>query len=69
MDDRAICLLWDKLCLDTPRQVSSLWRTAENLLKFTREYGDILVCQLPPGTDTEKSSMGVYALQMGQPIA
>ena len=43
MDDRAICLPWDKnFCLDTPRTDSSLQRIAKNLLKFTREYGDIL---------------------------
>ena len=38
-----------KFCLDTPRTESSLQRITENLLKFTREYGDILACQYPLG--------------------
>ena len=41
--------LWIKFCLDTPRTDSSLQRITENLLKFAREYGDILVCQYPLG--------------------
>ena len=51
MDDRPICLytLGQKFCLDTPRTNSSLQRITENLLKFTREYGDILACQYPQG--------------------
>ena len=48
MNDRAICLPWDKkFCLEIPRTDSNLRRITENLLKFTREYGDILVCQYP----------------------
>ena len=40
-------------------------RITENLLKFTREYGDILVCQYSlHGKDAEKSSMG----EGGMPI-
>ena len=45
MDDRAICLSWNKNCADTPRTDGSLWRITYNLLKFARKYGDILVCQ------------------------
>ena len=41
--------LGQKFCLDTPRTDSSLRRITENLLKFTREYGDILACQYPLG--------------------
>ena len=66
MDDRPICLPWDKIfCLDTPRTDSSLRRITEILLKFAREYGDILACQYPPGKDTEKSSIGVVPLLSG----
>ena len=50
MDDRAICLPWDKnFAFDTPRTDSSLRRIKGNLLKFTREYEDILACQYPLG--------------------
>ena len=46
MDDRAICLpLGQKFWFDTPRKNSSLQGIAENLLRFTREYRDTLVCQ------------------------
>ena len=38
-----------KFCLDTPRTGNSLRRIAENLLKLTREYRDILACQYPLG--------------------
>ena len=38
-----------KFWLDTPRTDSSLQRITEILLTFTREYGDILVCQYPLG--------------------
>ena len=41
--------LGQKFCLDTPRTDSSLQRITENLLKFTREYGDILACRYPLG--------------------
>ena len=37
------------LLLTPPRTDSSLRRITENLLKFTREYGDILACQYPLG--------------------
>ena len=60
MDDSYLPTLGQKFGLDTPRTDSSLWRITENLLKFTREYGDILACQYPLGTDTEKSSIGGY---------
>ena len=39
MNDRAICLPWDK----NFEQTVAYGR----LLKFTREYGDIQVCQYP----------------------
>ena len=46
MDDRTICLLSKKkVWLDTPRTDSSSWKITENLLNFTEEHGDILVCQ------------------------
>ena len=48
-----------------PRTDSSLRRITEDLLKFTREYEDILACQYPPGTDTEKSSIGGVSLLNG----
>ena len=38
-----------KFWFDTPRTDSSLWRITEILLKFTREYGDILVGQYTLG--------------------
>ena len=34
MDDRAICLPWNKNCVDTPRTDDSLWRITYNLLTF-----------------------------------
>ena len=50
MTDLFAYIPWDKnFCLDTPRTNSSLQRITKNLLKFTREYGDILVCQYPLG--------------------
>ena len=60
MDDRAICLpLGQKFWFDTPRKNSSLQGIAENLLRFTREYRDTLVCQYYTyREDTEKSSRG-----------
>ena len=36
MDDRAICLPWNKNCVDIPRTDGSLWRITYNLLKFTK---------------------------------
>ena len=45
MDNRAICLPWNKNFVLTP-----LGQTV-----FAREYSDI---PTPPGTDTETSSMG-----------
>ena len=41
--------LGQKFCLDTPRTDSSLRRITGKLLKFTREYEDILACQYPLG--------------------
>ena len=43
MGNSAIWLPWDKISVDTPRTESSLWRVTGNLLKFTSEYGGILV--------------------------
>lgn len=61
MDDRAISLAWDKICLDTPRTDSSLRRITE--LKFTRKmirrYFSGWCVNTPC---TEKSSMGVHLL-------
>ena len=56
-------IMGQKFCLDTSRTDRSLCRkiTAQNLLKFTTEYGNILV-SIPPGTDTEESSLGVPLL-------
>ena len=44
MDDRAICLPWNKNFGLAPLGQAVVYR---ELLKFTREYGDILVCQYP----------------------
>ena len=41
-----------KILACTSRTGSSLRRITEHLLKYTREDGNILVCQYPPGTDT-----------------
>ena len=50
MDDRVyLPTLGQKFCVDTPRSDISLRRITDNLLKFTREYGDILECQYPLG--------------------
>ena len=55
MDDRAICLHWDKkFGLKTLGQMVIYG-------ELTREHRYILVCQYPPGTDTE---VGKYAYQM-----
>ena len=64
MNDRAICLytLGQKFCLDTPRTDSNLRRITENLLKFTREYGDILVCQYTLGQTLKNHPWGVRLL-------
>ena len=44
MDDRAICLPWDKnFGLTPPGQIV----VYKELLNFTREYGDIPVWQYP----------------------
>ena len=45
MCNSAIWLPWDKnfAFMHIPRTESSLWRVTGNLLKFTREYGGILV--------------------------
>ena len=45
MDDRAICLPWDKILTTPLDRQCSLQRITVNLLKFTREYGDILLRQ------------------------
>ena len=45
MDDRAICLPWDKILTTLLNRQCSLRRITVNLLKFTREYGDILLRQ------------------------
>ena len=60
MDDRAICLPWDInfAFLDTPRTDNSLRRITENLLKFTREYGDILAYQYPLGQTLKNHPWG-----------
>ena len=47
MDDRAICLFRNKNLVLIPLGQTVVYR--ENLLKFTREYKDILVCQYPLG--------------------
>ena len=59
--DRAIYLPWDKKFVLTPlyRTDSSLRRIRENLLKFTREYRDILVCQYPLGQTLKIIHRGV----------
>ena len=61
MNDRAICLPWDKKFVLTPLGQTvvygELWK---KLLKFTRQYGDILVCQYTLGQTEEKSSIWGY---------
>ena len=47
-----------KLFLDTPRTDSSLRRITKILLKFTREYGDILACQYPLGQTLKNHPWG-----------
>ena len=62
MNDRAICLPWDKYFALTPLGHSSLQRITENLLKFTREYGDIIACQYPLGQTLKNHPWGVPLL-------
>ena len=47
-----------KIWLDTPK----MDRITENVLKFTREYGDILVCQYPMGQKLKNYPWGVPLL-------
>jgi len=50
MDDRAICLPWDRnFALTHLGQGVVYGELRKFLLKFTREYGDILACQYPLG--------------------
>ena len=49
----------------TPRTDSSLRKITENLLKFTREYGDILVCQYPLGQTLKNHPWGGVPLLNG----
>ena len=56
MDDSYLPTLGQKFCLNTPRTDSSLRRITENLLKFTREYRDILACQYPLGQTLKNHS-------------
>ena len=50
MDDRAFCLPWDKNFALTPLGQTVVYgELQKNLLKFTREYGDILACRYPLG--------------------
>ena len=58
MDDRAICLPWDKnFGLSTPRTDSSLWRITDETYKRIRRYPSV---SIPPGRVIEKSSIGGY---------
>ena len=50
--------LGQKFCLDFPRTDSSLRRITKNLLKFTREYGDVLAHQYPLGQTLKNHPWG-----------
>ena len=52
----------------TPRTDSSLRKITENLLKFTREYGDILVCQYPLGQTLKNHPWGGTLIKWNSPI-
>ena len=59
MDDRAICLPWDKNFVLTPLGQTVVY--TENCGKFAKIYKGIRKCpsvSIPSGTDTEKSSKG-----------
>ena len=60
MDDRVICLPWDKIFVLTLLGQTVVYR---ELRKFTEIYKGIRKSRVstPPGTDTEKSSIGGYA--------
>ena len=53
--------LRQKFCLDTPRTDNSLRRITENLLEVYKRIRGYPSMSIPPGTDTEKSSIGGYA--------
>ena len=60
--------LGQKFCLDTPRTDSSLQRITEILLKFTREYGDILACQYPLGQTLKNHPWGGTLIKRNSPF-
>ena len=59
---------WTKFCLDTSRTNSSLQRITDNLLKFTREYGNILVCQYFLGQTLKNHPWGGKLIKWKSPF-
>ena len=57
MDDRAICLPWDTNFALTPLGQTVVNRELRKIYNRIRRYPSM---SIPPGTDTEKSSIGGY---------
>ena len=57
MDDRGICLPWDKNNVLIPLEQRVVYGELQKIDKNLQENTEILVCRLPPHTDTKKSSM------------
>ena len=57
MDDRAVSLPWDKKFVLTPLGQAVVYGELRKIYKRIQRYPS---GSIPPGTDTEKSSMGGY---------
>ena len=65
MDDRAICLPWDKNLVLTPLGQTIVYGKFTGIYKRIRRYPSV---PIPPWTDTEKSFIGGTLIKWNSPL-